>query len=58
MKIKMKMKNGSQRFDIIGSHRLFFFSSDSLQARLNSHYEAWTYKKNKHKKIRARRKSV
>ena len=24
MKIKMKMKNGSHRFDIIGSHRLFF----------------------------------
>ena len=36
----------------------FFFNSDSLHARLNSHYEAWSYKKKKHKKITAYRKSV
>ena len=35
-----------------------FFNLDSLHARLNSHYEAWSYKKKKHKKIRACRKSV
>ena len=29
---------------------LFFFNWDSLHARLNSHYEAWSYKKKKHKK--------
>ena len=30
---------------------LIFFNSDALHARLNSHYEAWSYKKNKkHKK--------
>ena len=31
---------------------------DSLHARLNSHYKAWNYKKKKHKKIQAYRKSV
>ena len=32
---------------------------DSLHARLNSHYEVYMgYKKKKHKKIRAHRKSV
>ena len=29
-----------------------FFNWDSLHARLNSHYEAWSYKKKKHKKIK------
>ena len=27
-----------------------FFNWDSLHAKLNSHYEAWSYKKKKHKK--------
>ena len=27
----------------------FFFNWDSLHARLNSHYEAWSYKKKKKK---------
>ena len=36
----------------------YFFNWDSFHARLNSHYEAWSYKKKKHKKIRAHRKSV
>ena len=27
------------------------FNCDSLHARLNSHYKAWSYKKKKHKKI-------
>ena len=31
---------------------------DSLNARLNSHYEAWSYKKKKHKQIKVYRKSV
>ena len=31
---------------------------DSLHARLNSHFKAWSYKKKKHKKITAYRKSV
>ena len=29
---------------------LFFFNWNWLHARLNSHYEAWSYKKKKHKK--------
>ena len=36
----------------------FFKNLDSLHARLNSHYEAWSYKKKNHKKITAYRKSV
>ena len=36
----------------------FFFNCDSLHATLNSHYEAWSYKKKKHKKITAYRKPV
>ena len=28
----------------------FFFNWDSLHARLNSQYEAWSYEKKKHKK--------
>ena len=41
--------------------KLIFFLSlnwDLLHARLNSHYEAWSYKKKKNKKIKAFRKSV
>ena len=30
----------------------FFFNWDSLHARLNSHFEAWSYKKKKHKNIK------
>ena len=29
-----------------------------LKAKLNSHYKEWSYKKRKHKKIKANRKSV
>ena len=35
-----------------------FFNWDSLHARLNSHYEAWSYKKRSTKKITEYRKSV
>ena len=37
---------------------LFFLNWDSLHARLNSHYRAWNYKKKRHKKIKAYRKSL
>ena len=36
----------------------FFFNWDSLYARPNSHYKAWSYKKKKHKKIKAYQKSL
>ena len=43
-------------------HKRFFFfiiiNWDSLHARLNSHYEAWSYKKKSTKKITGYRKSV
>ena len=29
-----------------------FFKWDSLHARLNSHYEAWSYKEKKYRKIK------
>ena len=35
-----------------------FFYWDSLHARLNSHYKAWSYRKKKLKKVKAYRKSV
>ena len=35
-----------------------FFNWDSLHAKMISHYESWNYKKKKHKKIKAYRKSV
>ena len=37
---------------------LFKKKLDSLHARLNKHCKAWKYKKKKHKKIKAYRKSV
>ena len=40
------------------SNFFFFFDWDSLHARLDSHYEAWSCKKKKHKKIKAYMKSV
>ena len=36
----------------------FFVNWDLLYARLNSHYETWSYKKKKYKKIKAYRKVV
>ena len=36
----------------------FFFNRDSLHARPNSHHKACSYKKKKHKNIKAYRKSV
>ena len=35
----------------------FSYNWDSLHARLNSHYEAWSYKKTKCKKVKAYKKS-
>ena len=37
---------------------IYFFNWDSLHARLNSHYEAWSYKKGSTEKITGYRKSV
>ena len=40
------------------SESFIFFNWNSLHARLNSHYKAWSYKKKKHKKIKAYMNSV
>ena len=45
-------------FHLPKSFMLFFVDWDSLHARLNSHYEAWSYNKITQKKIKACRKSV
>ena len=37
---------------------IIYCNWDLLHARLNSHCKAWSYKKNKHKKIKACRKSL
>ena len=36
----------------------FFFDWNSLHAKLNIYYKAWSYKKRKHKKIKAYMKSL
>ena len=46
-------KNGNE---IFAQFFLYIYNWDSLHARLTSHYEAWSHKKNKHKKIKAYRK--
>ena len=46
-------RNKGQKFYIFS-----FFNWNSPCARLNSHYEAWNYKKNKHKNVKAYRKSL
>ena len=46
-------------FEIIFSILFFILMIwDSLHARLNSHYEAWSYKKKKYEKIKAYTKSA
>ena len=39
-------------------YQYWFFNWDLLQVRLNKLYKAWSYKKKKHKKIKAYRKSL
>ena len=36
----------------------FFFDWDSLHARLNNYYKAWSYRKKKHKKVNLFRKNL
>ena len=45
-------------FIICSFFGVFFFNWDLPHARLNSHFEVWSYKKNKQKKITGYRKSV
>ena len=62
LKIKFKGRGGGGRegeeWDRRPNFVIFvvwsaFFYLDSLHARLERHYKAWTYKKKKHKKIKA-----
>ena len=49
---------GADGYDVNFFFFFFFFNWYSLHTRLNSHYEAWSYKKRKHKKVKAYRKSI
>ena len=52
-------KSGKKERKVVSFSFFFFFLNwYSLHARLNSHYEAWSYKKRKHKKVKAYRKSI
>ena len=53
---KKKIEKGKEKGDFFN---VFFFKLGfTLHARLNSHYVPWSYKKKKHKKITAYRKSL
>ena len=55
-KVKVAVLQGRQDWEasqIKDLKLVFFFNWDSLHARLNSHYKALSYKKKKHKKIKA-----
>ena len=51
------LKSNFSNKDITFLLLLFLFNWNSLYARLNRHYNTWSYKKKKHKKIKAYRKS-
>ena len=52
----LKLPTASQH--LTGTNCNFFKKWDSLHGSLNSHCEVWSYKKKKHKKIKAYKKSV
>ena len=54
--LKKKVLNLEHKLSQSEAH--FFFYRDSLHAKLNSHYEAWSYKKRTTKKTTGYRKSV
>ena len=56
--ISLISKNEATKLMQLTHFFFFFFNWYSLHARLNSHYEAWSYKKRKHKKVKAYRKPI
>ena len=53
-----QQKNKYSSAYVLSPKKFTFLNWDSLHARLNRHYEVWSYKKKKYKKIKACRKSV
>ena len=51
-------KSPSKRAEAVIGFFFFFLNWDSPHTRLNSHYEAWSYKKRSTKRITGYRKSV
>ena len=49
--ISSNLKNTMLLQENIKQIRLIFFNWDSLHARMNNHYEAWSHKKKKHKRL-------
>ena len=49
--MEIKSNDELQERPLLYANKLIFFNWDSLHAKLNSHYEAWSYKKKKHKKV-------
>ena len=60
LKVKNSLLDLEKDFIELKDFFFFFFNWDSIHARLNSHYEVWSYKKKKKstKKITGYRKSV
>ena len=56
--VVLDVRSDSHLEAFLSKQDMVFFNWDSAHARLKSHYEAWSYKKKKNKKIRAHRKSV
>ena len=54
----INVANWKNRNFVETRRKFFFFNWDSPHARLNSHYEAWSYKKRSTKRITGYRKSV
>ena len=55
MQLRYSKRKLKANISAITRNKLLFKKKnwDSLHTRLNSHYEAWSYKKKKHKKIKA-----
>ena len=58
VRVNLKYYRGHQPTCNILMFIYIFFNWYSLHARLSSHYEAWSYKKKKHKKVKTYRKSI
>ena len=56
-KIRNRGRNARDLLSLLTTGNFLLIGIHSI-ARLNSHYETWSYKKNKYKKINTYRKSV
>ena len=52
-----KIKTKNRKIEHINKY-IYFFNWDFLHAVINRHSKAWSYKKKRHKKVKAYRKSI